>query len=48
MGQLYSGLRNLNVCFVNYLRENKSEERAAFRAAGDAAGAGRLSVNPEP
>lgn len=24
MGELYSGLRNLNVCFVNYLRENKS------------------------
>ena len=33
MGQLYSGLRNINVCFVNYLRENKSGERAAAQAA---------------
>ena len=34
LGQLYNGLRNLNVCFVNYLRENKPGERAAFEASG--------------
>ena len=48
MGQLYSGLRNLNVCFVNYLRINKSGERAAAIAARKDAGEGSGTVSMSP
>ena len=41
LGHLYGGLRNLNVLFATYLRENRPGEKAAFEAKGaDAALAG--------
>ena len=33
LGQLYGGMRNLNVLFVNFLRENRPGECAAFARA---------------
>ena len=49
LGQLYNGLRNLNVCFVNYLHENKPGERAAFEASGSSTSkAGVRRPTPDP
>jgi predicted membrane chloride channel (bestrophin family) len=43
LGQLYGGMRNLNVLFVNFLRENRPGECAAFaRAARTSNVDGRL------
>ena len=41
LGHLYSGLRNLNVCFVNYLRANKPGEKPASELDGALRGVGR-------
>ena len=48
LGQLYGGMRNLNVLFVNFLRENRPGECAASaaRAAVDGRDPGAASAAP--
>ena len=50
LGELYSGLRNLNVCFVTYLRENRPGEKAQFEAMAERGvpglGAGTFADSP--
>lgn len=50
LGHLYSGLRNLNVCFVTYLRENRPGEKAQFEAMAERGvaglGAGTFADSP--
>ena len=51
LGELYSGLRNLNVCFVTYLRENRPGEKRSSRrwrsaaSRGSARGRSRIAAH---